>query len=257
MESYNKNLEQAKVQSEAKKLGGGRSGRVWGGIVLLIIGSLLLADRLGLDLPRWFFSWQMVLMAVGLFIGARSNFKSWGWLIPFGIGFVSLADRILWHWHIIDFNMFWPAVIIVIGLIMIFRPKRKKDDSASQWAGFQTPVSEGPDQGEVLESVAIFGSTKKNVLSKNFRGGDVTSFFGGSELNFMQADINGVVILDVTSVFGGAKLIVPSNWTVKSDVVTIFGGIDDKRQVTGTSDPNKVLVLDGTVIFGGMEIKSY
>jgi hypothetical protein len=39
--------------------------------------------------------------------------------------------------------------------------------------------------------------------------------------------------------------------------VSIFGGTDDKRQTLTEADPNKVLVLEGTVIFGGIEIKSY
>jgi hypothetical protein len=41
-------------------------------------------------------------------------------------------------------------------------------------------------------------------------------------------------------------------------MVAIFGGVDDKRQISGVKlDPNKVLILDGTCMFGGIEIKSY
>jgi predicted membrane protein len=56
--------------------------------------------------------------------------------------------------------------------------------------------------------------------------------------------------------FGGTKLIVPSDWDVQSGVVTIFGGIEDKRQ-PAQINPVKVLYLDGTCIFGGVEIKSF
>ena len=39
-------------------------------------------------------------------------------------------------------------------------------------------------------------------------------------------------------------------------LVAIFGGIDDKReQISNT--PDKVLVLKGFTMFGGIEIKSY
>lgn len=257
MDPYKKDLEQAKAKNEsARFLGSGNSGRVMGGIVILLAGSLLLAYEMGLDLPRWFFSWKMLLIAIGLYIGARHNFRSWGWMIPIGIGLVFLAEDVFWEFDInIRPQIFWPIVIITIGLVMIFRPRRKKSDSTSF-----SPIAvtnQGPDQGEILDTVAVFGGTKKNILSKNFRGGDVVGFFGGSELNFMQADINGVAILDVTCVFGGTKLIVPSNWTIKSEMVSIFGGIDDKRQMLTEADPNKTLVLEGTVVFGGMEIKSY
>ena len=36
--------------------------------------------------------------------------------------------------------------------------------------------------------------------------------FGGAEINFMQADIQGRVELEVNQVFGGTKLIVPAHW---------------------------------------------
>ena len=38
----------------------------------------------------------------------------------------------------------------------------------------------------------------------------------------------------------------------------IFGGIEDKRRMqTITGPPEKTLILKGTVLFGGIEIKSY
>jgi hypothetical protein len=51
---------------------------------------------------------------------------------------------------------------------------------------------------------------------------------------------------------------VPSNWLVKPQIAAVFGGVEDKRSVqNAVFDPNKVLILDGTSIFGGIEIRSY
>jgi predicted membrane protein len=81
---------------------------------------------------------------------------------------------------------------------------------------------------------------------------------GGSEIDLSQADISGKIVIDVTNIFGGTKLIVPSSWDVQNDITAIFGGVDDKRQISGvTLDPNKILVLDGTCMFGGIEIRSF
>ena len=99
---------------------------------------------------------------------------------------------------------------------------------------------------------------KKNHLGKNFKGGDIVSFMGGSEIDLSQADINGHVKIDVTNVFGGTKLVVPPTWDVQNDIAAVFGGVDDKRQLTSTPlHPNKVLILDGTCVFGGIEIRSF
>ena len=86
----------------------------------------------------------------------------------------------------------------------------------------------------------------------------MVTIFGGSELNMSQADINGVVTIEVVQIFGGTKLIVPSNWKIQtSELVSVFGGIDDKRQLTTSQDETKVLNLRGTSIFGGIDIRSY
>lgn len=122
-----------------------------------------------------------------------------------------------------------------------------------------TPIEEySYSQDDIIDSTSIFGSEKRIVLSKNFRGGDITNIFGGCEIDFMQADMTAPATVDITALFGGATLIVPSHWVVKSEAVSIFGGISDKRRMTNYTDANtKVLVLKGTVIFGGIDIKSY
>ena len=54
--------------------------------------------------------------------------------------------------------------------------------------------------------------------------------------------------------------IVPPHWRIHSDdLVCILGGIDDKRPLTNdlNYDPNKLLVIKGTCILGGIDIKSY
>lgn len=261
MEPYNKNLEKASTPPQQEKKSWMPSGSALGGIIIVIIGGGILMKQLSyhydIDFPRWLFSWPMGMIAVGLYIGARHQFRSWGWMIPVAIGAVFLTQRIFRAADIVEFAI--PAIIIGVGLYMILRPKRKSSSGtyttpeSSMW----NPETVTNEDGERIDSVSVFGGAKKNVLSKNFKGGDVVSFFGGTEINLMQADINGVVMLDVTCVFGGGKIIVPSNWKVQIDAVNIFGGIDDKRQLPSAQDPSKTLVIDGTVIFGGIEIKSY
>lgn len=113
-------------------------------------------------------------------------------------------------------------------------------------------------QDDFVDSTSIFGGTNKIILSKNFKGGDLVNVFGGTELNLMQADFTNRAEVEMTNIFGGTKLIIPANWSLKSEATVIFGGIDDKRSMPSTApDPNKVLVLRGTVIFGGIEIKSF
>jgi len=192
-----------------------------------------------------------------MFIGVRHNFRNWFWLIPVGIGLALVVDRIYWEINIRPY--IFPAVVIAIGVFMILRPRKRDSGPWIDWQKANIEANNASVSGEqdTIDAVAIFGSTKKNILSKNFRGGEVVNFFGGTELNLSQADIHGPIMLELTQVFGGAKLIVPANWRIQSELVSVFGGVDDKRMIQPNIDPTKVLVLKGTNVFGGLEIKSF
>jgi predicted membrane protein len=231
-------------------------GRILAGLIVIAVGAILLARQAGVFLPDWIFSWGTILLGVGLFIGARRSFQGFTWLVLMLVGTVVLFDD-----FVADISLrqyLWPVVIITIGVLMILRPKRLRrggrffGERTSRWQ------SQPPFSDDAVDSVSVFGGTKKIVISKNFKGGDLTTFFGGNELNLMQADFQGVITIDITQMFGGTKLVVPANWNIKSDVVCIFASVEDKRQpVKEAVDESKILRLDGTCIFGGIEIKTY
>ena len=156
----------------------------------------------------------------------------------------------------------WPVAIIVVGLFIILRPRRgwkfnphKKTEGASD-SFFTEDIDYSKE--DFVDSTSIFGGAKKIVISKNFKGGDLVNIFGGTELDLSQADFTGTSVIELTTIFGGTKLLVPSNWAVKSEAVTIFGGIEDKRRMQTITEPTeKTLYIRGTVIFGGIEIKSF
>jgi hypothetical protein len=258
METYNKDSGTSPVKPENSANKGHRSGRVMGGLFVVGIGIIVLARKAGVHFPYWLFSWEMLFIALGLFIGFRHSFKNMTWLVFVLIGSVLLLDDIFPYSDISDFT--WPIIIISIGLIMIFRSGRKNDGPYwKRWEETYTSTHEFSD--DHIDSTAVFGGVKKNVLSKNFKGGEATAVFGGTDINLMQADMDGKVRLDLTAIFGGIKLLVPPHWKIQSeDLVAIFGGVEDKRPpVSDPSmiDTNKVLILQGTCIFGGIDIKSY
>jgi len=225
-----------------------RSGRVLGGVVLVVVGSLIFADRAGFDIPGWLFSWQTIVIAVGIYIGARRSFQPGGWLIPIAVGVVFLLNDWVIGWDSWR-EYFWPSIIIVIGIYMIIRPKRSQ---RKFWD------SDTISSDETIDAVSIFGGTKRNIISKNFKGGEITTFFGGTDLNLTQADIVGTATLEITQAFGGTKLIVPAHWNIQSEVICVLGGINDKRPLSKDGqDANRLLVLRGTCVLGGIDIKSY
>jgi predicted membrane protein len=260
-----------------------RRGRVFLGLIIMAIGGIFFAKQTGIELPDWLLSWPMILIVVGLFIGVRHRFRDWAWLILILIGSAFLAGRFIEGFAFA--HLMWPIIIIAVGLLIIIRPKntgweewrgkrrdewkRMRDErrsitpeqSTSQSTASTTSIpSNASRSGEnYFENVNVFGGSKKVVISKDFRGGEVVTIFGGSDINFTQADINGIATLDMVQIFGGAKLIIPSNWRVQTEeLVCIFGGLDDKRHPqTLTPDDGKVLILKGVCIFGGIDLRSY
>jgi predicted membrane protein len=239
------------------------SGRVWTGVFLLLIGTAaLLKSYLVPGLPEWLFSWQMLLIVLGLFIGVRHNFRGGPWFVLMLVGGVFLLNE--YYPNLIDDRLIWPMALIVLGAFLILKPRRRdwrwqehKGPEAAQLAAAQAEAYPASDD-DFMDSTSIFGGTKKTILSKDFKGGDITNIMGGAEINFTQSDIQGRVVLDVTQIFGGTKIIVPPHWVIKPEMAAIFGGIDDKRTMqSATVDRNKVLVLKGTSIFGGIEIRSF
>ena len=56
-----------------------KRGKVFGGILVVIAGSLFLGRELGAEIPHWMFTWKAFLIALGLLIGVKHNFRNAGW----------------------------------------------------------------------------------------------------------------------------------------------------------------------------------
>ncbi|HVM87764.1 MAG TPA: DUF5668 domain-containing protein [Puia sp.] len=241
-----------------------QDGRVFAGLFLLLIGAVFLMRELSFPFfPKWLFTWPMILIAVGIYTGIRHQFRNIGWMIPIIIGSVFLINEMDLGF---DLNRFLvPVIIISIGLMMILRPRGDRHWHRMDWAEWHREkiINEAkgnpPDYAseDFFDSTAVFGAVKKVVISKNFKGGDITCFMGGCEMDFTQADMTQPAVLDLSLVFGGGKIIVPSHWQVRNQITPVFGGVEDKRQQPISNNPDKILILKGTCFFGGLEIKSF
>lgn len=241
------------------------SSGIWLGLILLFAGVALLGYKLGLPLPGWLFTWPMILILIGLAIGIKDRFNNPGSWILLLIGFIFLAEK-----NVVGFKNYQkyiaPIILISIGIIIMLRPKRRKGGFPVQPGGYNRESASAADDAseqarqteEYLNVHAVFGGTKKIILSKNFKGGSIVTFMGGAEVNLLQADFKEPILLEVNNVFGGTKLAIPSNWEVRNEVTAIFGGVEDKRNFQAISpEPGKTIYIRGTCLFGGLEFSSY
>jgi predicted membrane protein len=242
-----------------------RDGRIIAGLFLLVVGALFFMKELSFPFfPNWLFTWPMILITIGIYTGLKHQFRNPGWIIMVVIGGIFLIDDMNVGFDIHRFIV--PIVIVSVGLIMIMRPRRDRGWGRSNWSDPQGEKKNDPldsaqrpdyTSEDFFDSTAVFGSSKKVIISKDFKGGDITCFMGGCEIDFTQADIIKPAVIDMTLVFGGGKIIVPADWQVVIHITPVFGGVEDKRKKPVSINPDKVLILKGTCLFGGFEIKNY
>lgn len=261
-------------------------GKSIAGMVLLIIGALLLFKQFTYFLfPDWLISWPLFLIILGVYLGAKNNFRNSSGVIMIIIGTAFLLGKIPGlNLH----NITFPIIIICLGVWLILKRNNKLDprkwndygEDKEDWKEYGKPnepivdykVESGPtpppssdyksyyrtNEVDHLDAVSIFGGVKKAILSKDFKGGDIVNIFGGVELDFTQANINGPVVIDITQFFGGIKIIVPAHWKVVSDLAAVFASVDDKRlRNPAADDSDKVIILKGVSFFAGVDIRSY
>ncbi len=226
--------------------------RVVLGGVLVVIGALLLLgsmDILDVSISRIIFSWSFIMTIVGLFILFNTNKKLLGGIFT-GIGLFFLIPRIFPYVHYHG-GIVFPVILIALGIYIILN-HRKKDKVDAERSGFL--------KKDLIDDVSIFGGGSKIVASDNFRGGNITAVFGGSEINLTGCKLaEGDQIIDLLLVFGGTTIIVPRDWNVVVNVTSILGGFSDKsiRDPGVIPDQSRTLYVKGLAMFGGGEVKNY
>jgi predicted membrane protein len=242
-------------------------------LALLIIGAgvFLLLESIHVipyDLSRIFISWQMLLIVIGIYNLTSSQHKTGGIILIF-IGGLFLYDKFYdLQFHV--WNVIWPTILIIVGVSILLNHSRGKKNyfdfgknpvvDNGKTDEFNDDKTNFVDDADTIDEVSIFSGSEKQITSKNFRGGKITSIFGGSEINLSRAELsNGRNQIEVFYMFGGSTIIVPPDWDVRIDVIAVFGGFSDKRyhQKAEGTNFNKQIVIKGLVVFGGGEIKSY
>jgi predicted membrane protein len=222
------------------------------GVILVIVGLFLVirnTDFLPSYLDNIIFSWPMLLVTIGLVITVGSSGGKTSGIVIMAVGAFFLIPHIFREtFHL--YNLFWPSIFIIVGIIFIFSRRRS-------WNTVSSSSAVGDDY---IDYVHIFSGGERQIVSQNFRGGKVTSIFGGSEIDLTRAKLApGRNEIELACVFGGATLIVPDDWYVTVEVVPVLGGFSDSRKINPAKpvDTTKQLVIKGAVVFGGGEIKSY
>lgn len=234
-----------------------RTNQILWGFVLLAIGLIWGGNTLGItDIDLFFDGWWTLFIIVPCFIGLLSGKDILGSLIGMGIGVLLLLNA----QDILNLSMVWkllvPSILVLIGIRIIFgsvnynRKSKEVHVHIEHSATEDAPKSQAP----VRSWTAVFSGEELKFSNETFDGINLTSVFGGIDLDLRSAIIEHDCTIRATSVFGGVDILVPDNVNVKISSNSVFGGIENKashRDIPGAP----TLYIQGTCLFGGVDIK--
>lgn len=224
-----------------------KSSQILWGIVLVLVGIIWGLNSLGVtDIDIFFDGWWTLFIIVPSamsFFDPRKDGKISS-LLCMIVGVLLLLACL----DVFDFNlvwaMFWPIVVIGIGLSLIFGKKIKEESE---------DVKTFEEDEEDVEHVTVtFGEQSINKANDKVKKMALDAIFGSLKIDLREADFNKETLIKASAIFGGIELIVPEGVTVKLKSTSIIGGVDNRRK---NSDGKKVVYLEAFALFGGIEIK--
>lgn len=227
-------------------------GRIFWGLMLIVLGILFLFDQLGeIDfgeiVSRY---WPAVFIIIGLSILVSSGFRSAGpglFFILFGAFFLLMRLEILHHslWH------YWPVFVIAVGVWILLHPIFEKGGAPEE--------KKSPDAalaGDDLAVSAVFSGLKRRIESRAFKGGKAEVVLGSLDLDLTGAGLAGEqAVIYLSVVLGSIVVRVPGNWRVVLEGTPVLGDIEDKRKPSGISERKTTLRVKGSSVLGSIEIK--
>lgn len=220
-------------------------GRYIVAAILIILGTGFLLDQMNVlyfsdIISNW---WPLIIIAIGLVLLTRSHGALMPAMIVLIIGVLLQANEL----HMLPWGFwatFWPLMLVAIGVGILFS-KRKH-------------VKNHQFNRDLIDIVALFTAGKHVIKTDDFKGGDISTIFGGADLDLRYAEMkSGKATLDLFVAFGGVNIKVPENWRIEGSGLPLFGGYDDKTRqnyVDLTTAP--VLQIKYFVMFGGVEVKN-
>ena len=227
--------------------------RVVFGAFIVVVGLFALLDNLHLFDSRLVQPyWPLVFVALGalkisnarrpgsVFVGSA--------LIAVGAG-MTLQNLGLFHF---EWRQLWPVALIWVGLSVITKGFVVRGDVTNRALAGQR--EERVEHGSRVDASATMSGIVLKNDSQEFTGGEINAVMGAVELDLRGAAIATEAVLRLSIIMGGVEIKVPREWSVVINGSPLLGGMEDKT--IPPMSPGKRLVIEGSVVMGGVEISN-
>jgi len=244
------------------------------GLVLMLVGVVFLGFNFGLipgSLRHVLISWQMLLIFIGVINLLKGHWVSA--TVLFFVGGFFIIPKIVPGIDHEFIHIYWPLLLIGAGIVILiqrlFGAKWGYEKWGENWQqngermrhhhrhNRHRDYSTWNSNTDGFSKNSIFGSGDHIVLDPEFKGGELNAVFGGLSLDLRRTNLpEGETRLDVNAVFGGITIFVPSDWFVETHLDAVFGGFQDNRMPKEPLDKTRKLIITGSCVFGGGEIRN-
>jgi predicted membrane protein len=236
----------------------GLGGRVFFGVLVIVIGVLFLVDKAGIaELDSLLDWWPSLIILYGAWRLIANRFRSLFLPLLLIFGGVVLQLRELDTADV--FSTIWPAFLIALGVAIVIggmrsRNRRQRGGSSSHSASTIIDVDLGaPADADDGTLHAVAGSQDR-IVSGDFYDGSINVVMGNGTLDMRDATIvDKPATLEVSVVMGEVKVRVPTEWNVRIVNSSQMGDTKDTRRSQNNSD-DPDLIIRGSVTMGSLQI---
>lgn len=244
--------------------------------LLLIAAGIILA---GNALNWWDFNllfkgwWTLFIIVPSLLTILNQGFKAWPvTALLVGVALL-LSAQGLFKMDIV-WQLLTPLVLIFLGLKVLFWKNQTKDFSASVDAARSDASTAAASNNRFVAllsgidetltgdfsgamSVAIMGGSTLKAQQMRVLPGSVistNSVMGGTELDLRDAKFEGDLRISANALMGGLEIRLPEDVIVKTSVMPLLGGVENKRHKLEDDAGVPTVYIEGLVIMGGIDI---
>lgn len=172
---------------------------------------------------------------------SASQRSLWPGLILLILGILFLLDNleVASFGHIV--RTYWPLILIIIGTSILFRRRLPALESHEPQFGSTASASsdtarasQSETSSDTISETSVFGNISVKSVSKNFRGGTLSTVFGSIDVNLTSAELApGEQHLGANSVFGSVHITLPKDIGLYVRSSCLFGDMTIMNQKRG------------------------
>ena len=163
---------------------------------------------------------------------------------------------------LVPWTILLAAVLLTIGLSLIFHPYRRNWQKHALWKNFQHGFNHHPDydytestqsaDDDVINIETSMSSGIHYIQSQDLKSINVNNYMGTTKVYFDQAHLEDSATANINCQLGNITLYLPHDWNIVTDINSVMSGIDERGIRNSGAGPT--LYIKGKLYLSGVTL---